>query len=448
MIIAGLIRPDYNGFLHIQVGNVKVNVKYGWFIILSLIVLSQISKMALADSLDIAVSQEIEVNIQRVAAKGESLLLWLPSESGLLDQEKKQADKLKLANIETWFADMLGTYFLPALASSIDSIKSSDTAELIEKVRQKSKKQIVLIGSGRGAALVIRAARSWQIKYGQKEKLAGVILISPKLFVETPEPGQEGKLLSVVYKTNLPVVIIQPENSPWRWKMGNIIPALEKSGSDVYAWFINNTRDRFYYRPDATKQEDAVARKLDFYITSAVHLLKSYQFKTRSVGKLEITETKQPVEGKKERVLRAYTGDPRSPELILKDLQGRTKDLAAMKDKVVLVNYWASWCPPCVHEMPSMQQLANKFSGQSFEILAVNMAEDKQTIQTFLKEKVQVKFPILLDSDGKALKRWKVFAFPTSYIIGKQGNIRLALFGSIDWMKPDVIKKIKILIDE
>ena len=98
--------------------------------------------------------------------------------------------------------------------------------------------------------------------------------------------------------------------------------------------------------------------------------------------------------------------------------------------------------------MPSMQRLSDYFTGKPFEILAVNMAEDTQTIKKFLHEKVKVNFPILLDKDGQALKRWKVFAFPTSYIIGKQGKIRLALFGSIDWMKADVIEKIQVLLVE
>ncbi len=76
------------------------------------------------------------------------------------------------------------------------------------------------------------------------------------------------------------------------------------------------------------------------------------------------------------------------------------------------------------------------------------MAEDRATINTFLNTKVSVKFDILLDSNGKALKQWKIFAFPTSFIIGKQGNIRYAIYGGLDWFNDDVIKKIQHLIDE
>jgi len=403
---------------------------------------------ATAENFDLSINQEVEVAIQSYKAKGDSVFLWFPSESGLLDQEKKLARKLTKSNIETWQADMLGAYFLPALGSSVDSVNSADSAELIEQVRLKSKKAIILVGSGRGAAMAIKAARTWQLKYGQSAKLAGAILISPKLFVETPDPGKEGQLLSVVDKTNLPIVIIQPENSPWRWKMGTIIPALEKSGSHVYAWFLKNVRDRFYYRPDATIAEDLMSQRLSFFMQSSIKLLKSYKDVPRIIRGEKSTEVVNKEDGKKEKKLRIYTGNPNPQALNLDNLKGKKTNIKNLKGKVVLVNFWASWCPPCVHEMPSMQRLSELFTDKPFEILAVNMAEDKQVIEKFLQEKVKVDFPILLDKDGAALKSWKVFAFPTSYIIGKQGKIRLALFGSIDWMNADVIKKIEKLIIE
>ena len=117
-------------------------------------------------------------------------------------------------------------------------------------------------------------------------------------------------------------------------------------------------------------------------------------------------------------------------------------------DMPVVVDFWASWCPPCVHEMPSMQNLKQRLNDKQFTILAVNMAEDEKTVQSFLQDKVKVDFTILMDRDGKALQDWKVVAFPTSYVIGKQGRIRYALFGAIDWESEDVVNKLEKLISE
>jgi len=152
--------------------------------------------------------------------------------------------------------------------------------------------------------------------------------------------------------------------------------------------------------------------------------------------------------GKKERRLKSFRGNPNPPTLRLPNLKDKVVDLKDLKGKVVLVNFWASWCPPCVHEMPSMQRLQNRFFSKGFTILGVNMAEDKKTVQQFLDTKVDVQFPILFDENGAALKSWGVFAFPTSYIVDKQGKIRYAIFGGVDWEQESIIRKIEQLVNE
>lgn len=143
--------------------------------------------------------------------------------------------------------------------------------------------------------------------------------------------------------------------------------------------------------------------------------------------------------------LKTHTGDPKPPPLTLRDLSGKTHRLADYRGQVVLVNFWATWCPPCVHEMPSMQRLQENMRGRKFVILAVNMGESEEDVRAFMK-KIGVNFPVLMDKDGEALRAWKVFAFPTSFVIGPSGDIRYSLFGAIDWDSPEVIEKIQALL--
>jgi thiol-disulfide isomerase/thioredoxin len=146
------------------------------------------------------------------------------------------------------------------------------------------------------------------------------------------------------------------------------------------------------------------------------------------------------------RELKPYRGDPAPPPLALRDLDGRLHDLAAYRGQVVVLNFWASWCPPCVHEMPSMQRLQDKFAGRPLVVLAVNMGEDEATVRAFVRDTIKVTFPIPLDRDGAALKRWKVFVFPTSFVLGRDGKIRYALFGELDWAQDSVLRLLEELL--
>lgn len=136
-----------------------------------------------------------------------------------------------------------------------------------------------------------------------------------------------------------------------------------------------------------------------------------------------------------------------APALMLPALSGGNVDLKAMRGRVVLVNFWAVWCPPCRKEMPSMNRLMAKMAGQPFTILGVNEGETPEEINAFLKQ-IPVNFPILLDAEGGQLKPWQVFAFPTSYVVDKQGRLRLGLFGSIEWDSPDAVAQLKKLLAE
>jgi len=136
-----------------------------------------------------------------------------------------------------------------------------------------------------------------------------------------------------------------------------------------------------------------------------------------------------------------------APAMMLKDLDGNTHHLKDYRGKVVLVNFWATWCPPCRAEMPSMQRLKTMMRDRPFAILAVDMAETEKEIRDFLKEfkEAPLDFTILLDPKGKAMKDWKVHVFPTSFVVDAEGNIRFAIAGSIEWDEADPSGKIESL---
>jgi thiol-disulfide isomerase/thioredoxin len=388
---------------------------------------------------------DIEIPIEVHQAQGEVVAIWLPSEAGPQMGDEQIAAELAANGIEVWRVDLVEAHFFPLVTSSVDKIPAEDVAALMRHAHNVTGKKVLFVTTGRGAIAVLRGLHLWQLNGGDSRDLLGVILFSPKFFVETPDPGMAGEIMPIVTASNLPLYIYQPDQSPWYWKLKRTVPALETGGSDVYVRILHKVRDRYFFRADATEREKQLTANTPQLINQAVSMLKLLSQQSRRVQPLKITAP-EAREGKKDRALSEYLGDPNPPPLALSDLNGHPVDLNDYIGTVVLVNFWATWCPPCVHEMPSMQRLKEKMSGKPFVILAVNMAEDKPTVQEFLAGKVNVDFPILFDTDGTALQRWGVYAFPTSYVVDKTNRIRYALFGSIDWDQEEIVSKITALV--
>ena len=142
--------------------------------------------------------------------------------------------------------------------------------------------------------------------------------------------------------------------------------------------------------------------------------------------------------------LKPYEGQGPTPPLKLVDMQGNTHDLAEYKGKVVLVQFWATYCPPCRKEMPSMNRLIEKMGDTPFVILAVNMGETREEVETFVKE-VGPEFPILMDPDGESIGVWQVFAAPSNFVVGADGKIHYTLFGGVEWDDDELVARLKEL---
>jgi thiol-disulfide isomerase/thioredoxin len=144
--------------------------------------------------------------------------------------------------------------------------------------------------------------------------------------------------------------------------------------------------------------------------------------------------------------LRPWSGGP-TPALTLNDLGGAAHRLEAYKGKVVVINFWATWCEPCREEMPSFNRLKKSLEGQPVALFAVNIAEGEGRINAFLAQ-VPVDFPVLLDRDSQVSRAWKVRLMPSTFIIGPDGRVRYSYAGERDWAGEDVRSKILALLKE
>lgn len=130
----------------------------------------------------------------------------------------------------------------------------------------------------------------------------------------------------------------------------------------------------------------------------------------------------------------------------LKKLNGKEVSLSDYRGKVVFLNFWATWCPPCRGEMPSMEKLYQKFKGKDFVMLAVSLREKEKTVEKFV-QKNGLTFPVLLDPRGKAGGDYMVSSIPTTYLIDKQGKIIGRAIGGRDWANENSFNLFSALLE-
>ncbi|MEP7156755.1 MAG: TlpA disulfide reductase family protein [Betaproteobacteria bacterium] len=135
----------------------------------------------------------------------------------------------------------------------------------------------------------------------------------------------------------------------------------------------------------------------------------------------------------------------RTPPLALKDSQGRMQSLDQYRGQVVVVNFWATWCEPCLEEMPSLDRMKTAMDGRKFAVLAVNLGEGEARINAFA-DKLKIYFPLLVDRDGVAKRDWKVQGAPATFVIDERGRIRYFHVGTLDFTSPKVQGKIAGLL--
>jgi len=119
-------------------------------------------------------------------------------------------------------------------------------------------------------------------------------------------------------------------------------------------------------------------------------------------------------------------------EIQLKDIYGNTVRLSEFRGKIVFLNFWATWCPSCVVEMPAMEKLHRRLKDKDFVMIAINMQESDERVKTFFK-KMKLSFTALLDSDGEVASGFAVHALPTTFVLDKEGRIAGQALGAREW---------------
>ncbi len=143
----------------------------------------------------------------------------------------------------------------------------------------------------------------------------------------------------------------------------------------------------------------------------------------------------------------SYVPDrPVAPDFSLEDADRRSWRLSALTGHVVVVNFWASWCPPCRRELPSLENLYRIAGPKGVVVLGINAGETWDTVAAFtVGLEPALTFPILLDEKGDVLKTWQVKGLPVTYVVDRSGRIVLRALGGRDFSRPDAIQDVSKL---
>ena len=144
--------------------------------------------------------------------------------------------------------------------------------------------------------------------------------------------------------------------------------------------------------------------------------------------------------------IRRWEGAERLP-LAAASLDGRKVDLRDLEGRVVLVNFWATWCEPCRDEMPSIEKLRAHLRGRPFDVLAVNYGESPEKVSAFLKRE-GITLPVVLDRDQQVGDAWKAKGLPMTFLVDAGGRVRYWAFGEMDWNAAEALALVEQLVAE
>ena len=397
----------------------------------------------------IGLTSGFELQVQRFAADGRDLLIWVPSEYGIREGNTPFARTIQQAGIDYWLVDLHESYMATTGRDAYAAFEPAHVKELIDHAVQQGWQRIFLGGESRGAALAMQAARLWQIENPGKPALIGMLFYHPNLIEGYTGIGEEARFRKIARETNLPVYIFQPQFNTKYLHSRALAEQLQTGGSAVYLHFLQGVRGGFHVR-DADRLNARETEERGLLGDRIGHAIRLLALSPPPLGAAEPAD---------DTALPGDIGEPgtglvavnrlQSASLRLRDDDDRMVDLQNLDGEVVLVNFWASWCGPCVKEIGSLIRLVEHFDGRPFRVLTVNISEDRAHVADFFDTRdIVPNFQVLYDLDGSAARRWRVYAVPSTYLLDAQGRVRYGYRGALKWDRSDVIETVDGLLDE
>ena len=386
-----------------------------------------------------------EIVYERWAGGDAARVLLLPADEGFTENEMAFGQALAAEGLDVVYPRLHDSYFLTPGAFSLSAVPTADLVAFLAHI-DDGERPLVLVANQRVAVIALQLVDAYQ-RHVSDRRPAGLVLLSPYLEASAPVPGAPIVFHAAAQRSNLPLALFQPSSSSRMYYLADTIAALESGGSPVYARIEHDTRDAYHIWPEQITAHEAVQRKrlpadiaavLPLLIASEAAPLPSVSAGAPGARRNTVFALPQ-----------AIADMPAAPAFHLTDLNGRAWTVDDLRQHVVLLNFWATWCPPCVEELPALMRLRARMPQADFTIVSIDVGEDQATIERFLHDHgIALGYPVLVDSEGDTVKRWHITGFPTTFITDRRGRLRYGLIGAINWDSDEVVALIEQLLDE
>lgn len=389
------------------------------------------------DEISVTLSSDTEVTIERFNASGKYLIVWLAPEYGWKTTHRTLATSLVQQDLEVWMSNISESLFLPQGSQSIKKLDGRYVADIIEQAHLSTGKKVIVMGDSYAAISALRGAHQWQQRQHKNNYLIGAILVTPYTYAYIPPLGLAPEYVPVVSATNIPIMIFQAAKSASINQFGRLTEQLQQHNNPLYYKLMPEIMGLFYEDPPTNKILDNL-KTLPIYLKKMIRVLENHKLPNQVIALKTNSHNKRIMDIN----LKEFKGNKTPIKIELEDVNGNLVSRTDFKGQLTMINFWATWCPPCVEEIPSLNRLKDKMAGLPFELISINYTEERQDIIDFMK-KVNVEFPILLDKDGRLAKEYNVITYPSTFIIDKQGKIKYGVNAAIEWDDPELIKQLK-----
>jgi peroxiredoxin len=417
---------------------------------LILLLCLQLFGISLAYAEDLATQQtlttrsgdELAFDVFRDPAQPTQLrILWIAPSFGDNTRHQQIAEALAKLSAEVWLIDLADALFLTRNATTLREIPADTVANIINALalQKPVNTELLVISNSYGAIPALRGIHAWQAQPNKQGRLIGAVLFSPSFFSQVPELGTAPTFIDELAATNIPIYIFQAAHNGNRWHLPAVLAELKHA--TVYSEILKDAVSVFY-KKDISAGSLAAVEKAPQMILRAARLLRQQPMPNSALPvEIKPTVTRSGINNR----LRNYHGTVQATPIKLRDISGQQFDIQDYRGKVTLVNFWATWCRPCVEEIPSLNRLKTAMQGKPFQLISVNYAEAPEVIRSFLSM-VNVDFPVLVDPGGQLAGQWKVVAFPSTFVIGPDGKIHYGVNAGIHWDTEEVIRQLNQLL--